>query len=249
MAEQKIKKTGRPAVFGMINDECVWSSAGVVKPMKCMNTFDCLGCAFDQKIQADFKAQERSAGRSGDAGQIPRQRLLLHQRKCRHMLSGRVTYKLCGHGYNCAKCPYDQMLEDTAVSIPLHAPVCDSAAGFDVARDYYYHHGHTWARVEYGGRVRVGVDDFTARVFGPQDEVHLPGLGEGVEQGAFQATLVRGAHRAGVKSPVDGKVLAVNPKVARLAEVVNTDPYGDGWLMVIQPANLRQKSEKSAVRH
>ena len=154
--------------------------------------------------------------------------------------AARVTYKLCGHGYNCAKCPYDQMLEDTAVSTRLNAPVCDSAAGFDVARDHYYHHGHTWARVEYGGRVRVGVDDFTARLLGPQEAVQLPGLGEKVEQGAPQATLVRSTHRAKVMSPVDGKVLAVNPKVTRQADLANKDPYGDGWLMVIQPTNLRQ---------
>jgi glycine cleavage system H lipoate-binding protein len=240
MAERKIKKTGRPAVFGLANDQCVWGLAGVVKPMKCMNAFDCLGCAFDQKVQADFKDRERAAARTGGGAGIPRQQLLMNQRKCRHMLSGRVTYKLCGHGYNCVKCPYDQMLEDTAVLPRLNAPACDQAAGFDVAREYYYHHGHTWARVEYGGRVRIGVDDFTARLLGPQEAIDMPGLGDTIEQGRPQATLVRKGNKAEPMSPVDGKVLAVNPKVGAKADTANADPYGDGWLMVIQPTNLRK---------
>jgi len=132
------------------------------------------------------------------------------------------------------------MIEDTAFVPPLSAPACDTAAGFDVARDYYYHHGHTWARVEYGGRVRIGVDDFTMRMLGPQDAIELPGLGETIAQNRPQAELRRSGHSAETLSPVDGKVLAVNSKVTGKAETVNAAPYGDGWLMVIQPTNLRK---------
>jgi glycine cleavage system H lipoate-binding protein len=240
MAKQETRNMARPNVFGLANDQCVWSRAGVVKPVKCMNAFDCLGCAFDQKVQADFEAREQqNRGAAFDPRNV-RLRMLMNQRKCRHMLSGRVTYKLCGHGYNCVKCPYDQMIEDTAFVPSLNAPACDNAAGFDVARDYYYHHGHTWARVEYGGRVRIGVDDFTMRMLGPQDTIELPGLGETIGQNRPQAELRRGSHSAEPLSPVDGKVLAVNPKVAGKAETVNAAPYGDGWLMVIQPTNLRK---------
>ena len=143
--------------------------------------------------------------------------MLINQRKCRHMLSGRVQYKLCAHGYDCMRCPYDQMLEDSVAGTRLSPPVCDSASGFNVARDYYYHHGHTWARVEYGGRVRVGLDDFAARMLGPLDDIELPRLGQDVEQNRPQAGLRRGAHKAHALSPVDGKVLAVNPRLSRSA--------------------------------
>ena len=241
MAEQEIRKTGNPNVFGLANDQCVWSRAGVVKPVKCMNAFDCLGCAFDQKVQADFQAREQQIRAGAHDPRNVRLRMLMNQRKCRHMLSGRVTYKLCAHGYNCVKCPYDQMIEDTSV-MPrrLSAPACDSAAGFDVARDYYYHHGHTWARVEYGGRVRIGVDDFAMRMLGPQDTIELPGLGESIRQNRPQAELRRGSHSAEAMSPVDGKVLAINTRITGKADTVNASPYGDGWLMVIQPNNLRK---------
>ena len=47
MVAQKTKKTGRPVIFGLADNQCVWSRAGVVKPMLCINSFDCLGCSFD----------------------------------------------------------------------------------------------------------------------------------------------------------------------------------------------------------
>jgi glycine cleavage system H lipoate-binding protein len=230
---------GRPHVFGLDNELCVWSRAGVVKAVKCMNAFDCLGCAFDRKIQSDFRTRTESYdGARADTANM-RLRLLINQRKCRHMLSGRVAYKLCGHGYDCARCPYDQMLEDTAMLPALKAPAMDQASGFNLARDYYYHHGHTWARVEYGGRVRVGVDDFALRLLGPQDEIEMPKLGESVRQNRPQARMLRGKNAADVLSPVDGQVVAVNAAVTAKADAANDSPYLGGWLMVIQPANLR----------
>lgn len=240
MAEKLKKKTGRPQVFGMANDQCAWSQAGVVKPMKCVNAFDCLSCSIDRKIQADFQAREQ---RKGDARPDPRPvrlRMLMDQRKCRHMLSGRVTYKMCGHSYDCVKCPYDQMLEDTAGITSLNEPAYDPVSGFNVARDYYYHHGHTWARVEYGGRIRVGIDDFATRMLGPQDEIKLPKLGDTLSQNRPQATLRRGGHEADTLSPVDGRVLAVNSKISTGAPIANQSPYAEGWLMVLQPTNLRK---------
>jgi glycine cleavage system H lipoate-binding protein len=240
MAEKLRKTSGRPLVFGIDNDQCVWSRAGVVKPMKCVNAFDCLGCSIDRKIQADFQAREVQQKGIGPDPRPVRMRMLMNQRKCRHMLSGRVTYKLCGHSYDCVKCPYDQMLEDTTAITNLNTPAYDAASGFNVAREYYYHHGHTWARVEYGGRIRVGIDDFAMRMLGPQDEIKLPKLGDTLEQNRPQATLRRDDHEADTLSPIDGKVLAVNSKVTSHTRIANQSPYADGWLMVLQPTSMRK---------
>jgi glycine cleavage system H lipoate-binding protein len=238
MAAQKT--SGRPVVYRTIQDECVWSQAGVIKPVKCINAFDCLGCSFDQKVQNEFQTRERERGDTSLAHTPPRLRMLVKDLKCRHMLSGRVAYKLCAHGYNCVTCPYDQMIEDTAVLPSPAAPNYQYVSGFTVADNYYYLNGHTWARVEYGGRVRVGLDDFALRLFGPQDRIDLPGLGELVGQHRTGAVLNRAGNQAPAHSPVDGKVVAINPKIGRRAETANRSPYSDGWLMVIQPSNLRK---------
>ena len=94
--------------------------------------------------------------------------------------------------------------------------------------------------MEYGGRVRVGLDDFALRLLGPQDEIDLPGLGSLTGQGEHMAVLKRESKAAETLSPVDGHVVAVNHKLKRNASTANDSPYYEGWFMVVQPANLRK---------
>jgi hypothetical protein len=54
----------------------------------------------------------------------------MKQGKCRHMLSGRVSYSLCSYGYNCEKCPYDQMIEDTSFLPNLKPARCGKLSHF-----------------------------------------------------------------------------------------------------------------------
>jgi glycine cleavage system H lipoate-binding protein len=237
MEKRAQKKDRQPIVFSMANDLCVWSRAGVIKSTKCINAFNCLGCATDQRVLAGFDENRKNAGLPGSA--TPRMQLLMKQGKCRHMLSGRISYGLCSYGYNCANCAFDQMMDDNSYLPNLQAPVVDVASGFKVARDHYYHFGHAWARVEYGGKVRVGIDDFALRLLGPQDEIDMPDLGSRVAQNGVQAVLKRDGNEAPTLSPVDGTVVAVNHKVLKDSNTVNSDPYGEGWLMVIQPSSLR----------
>ena len=236
MTARAKRKVGRPFVYSMTNDLCVWSRAGVLKPMKCFNAFDCLGCKLDKRVLSDFEKKQDMA-QNTDPRPV-RLRLMMKHGKCRHMLSGRVSYSLCSYGYNCAQCPYDQMIEDTSYLPNLKTAQCDKTSGFDVARDHYYHYGHTWARVEYGGRVRVGIDDFAFRLLGEQDEIELPRLGNTVGQNRTQAIIRRSGKEAETLSPVDGKVVAINQKIVNHAGIANDAPYDAGWLMVIQPTRL-----------
>ncbi len=237
METKERKRPVQPVVFSMGNDQCVWGKAGVIKPTKCVNAFDCLGCAVDSKILASFDEQRKVSGQSDRAS--ARLQLMMTKGKCRHMLTGRISYGLCSYAYNCARCPYDQMIEDTSYLPNLRKPTVDRASGFGVARDYYYHHGHTWARVEYGGRVRVGIDDFALRLLGPQDEIKMPALGSTVGQNRPSAILKRSRNEAPTMSPIDGEIVAINHNILSQASAANDSPYSDGWLMVVQPKSLR----------
>jgi glycine cleavage system H lipoate-binding protein len=237
MIKSEQKRQREPVVMSMVNDQCVWGRAGVIKPVKCINAFDCLGCTMDQRVLTNFEEKRSAAGKTDQ--KPPRMQLLMNQGKCRHMLSGRISYGLCSYGYNCVKCPFDQMIEDTSYLPNLKPPVVDATSGFNVARDHYYHHGHSWARVEYGGRVRIGIDDFAMRLLGPQDKIELPGLGSHVGQNRPQVVLKRNGNEAPTLSPMDGTVVAVNNKLLSKTAIANNDPYGEGWLMVIQPSSLR----------
>ncbi|MCF8061330.1 MAG: glycine cleavage system protein H [Deltaproteobacteria bacterium] len=228
-------------VYDMTGNLCVWSRAGVIKPTACMDAYDCLSCPLDRKLKQDIAEGRLKHGRALAGWQVSKD--LPHrsteQKKCRHMLSGRVSVKYCVNDYDCEHCAYHRMIEDAGTAEPLSRVEQTLVSGFALARNYYYHEGHTWARVEYGGRVRVGLDDFASRLFGPLDAFQLPGLGATVGQGEPGFGMVRGNLTAGGLSPLEGVVVAVNPKAAGNGPPPEDSPYDDGWLMVIEPVRMR----------
>jgi len=241
--EQTTKKSGRPVVFGLNQDLCIWAKAGLVKPVQCLNAFDCLSCPLDQKIRED-----RDQGRLTMSSDKPYAwfldlpawgRLAPEEKKCRHMISGRVPYKMCSRGFDCATCPFDEQLMDPILDHHHGRVPSYQVAGFALAPDHYFHRGHAWARVEYGGRVRVGLDDFALRLVGGVDGLQLPDLGDAVAQTEPVLTLTRGDHAARVLSPVDGVVVARNHQVLSDPAAMKQSPYDQGWLLVIQPGRLK----------
>jgi glycine cleavage system H lipoate-binding protein len=112
--------------------------------------------------------------------------------------------------------------------------------GFRVPTDrYYIHRGHAWAKVEDDGQVRVGMDDFSQKIFGPADEVDFPEIGNVYYQNHVCMALVREGHKAKVLAPVDGLIEAINPKVRQQPRLIHDDPYNEGWLLLIKPINLK----------
>jgi hypothetical protein len=95
----------RMRVFPMNENQCVWMKAGVVNFKTCENAFDCTSCAFDKEIGS--KSAQKPTVLVGWR-EVMRQPEL--QRECRHMLTGRVLFKLCSHNYECKDCAYDQFL-------------------------------------------------------------------------------------------------------------------------------------------
>ena len=230
------KAQNRPQVFDMTSNQCVWARTGLMAPFPCMNAFNCLDCSVDRQMQRQIVQRKTAAlvVRS-----TPEENAVAPG-KCRHMLSGRVSYKYCMNQYDCAACEFHQTIEAET----LHQPVTDASsevvAGFAVARRYYHHRGHAWARIEYGGRVRVGMDDFSMRLLGPMDTVKLPPLGTTVTQGGAHVDMFRDNLNARVRCPVDGIVVAVNPRVMADAALPNQAPYDTGWLMIIEPTRLKR---------
>ncbi|MEW6262457.1 MAG: glycine cleavage system protein H [Thermodesulfobacteriota bacterium] len=236
----KSPKPGQALVYDMTSNLCVWSKAGVLQPTFCINAFDCLDCPMDRKMKRDI-AQGRLrdgrvlAGRK-QFSELPRRKY--EEQKCRHMLSGRVSVKYCLNDYECVRCEYHQLILEENLVEPLTRSRQVIVNGFALAHHYYYHNGHTWARVEYGGRVRVGLDDFASRLFGPE-EFELPKMGQVVRQGQTEFRLRRGNQEADCLSPLEGIVVAVNPAARGEGESRVADPYDQGWLFVLEPSKLR----------
>ena len=107
----------------------------------------------------------------------------------------------------------------------------------------YLHQGHTWVAMETCGRVRIGLDDFSQKVLGPADEMRLPSPGEKLQHDQVGIGLARQRNKAEVLAPLDGIVEVVNAKVRHRPGLAHDDPYGDGWLFVITPTNLKPDLE------
>lgn len=123
--------------------------------------------------------------------------------------------------------------------------VAGPARWFSLPDDVRLHPGHAWARVEADGRVAVGLDDFAHKLIGPLSAVALPGKGERLGQGRRALSLRADGGQVDVLAPVSGVVAEVNPLAASSPGRLHEDPYGDGWLVKLQPrqglhTNLKQ---------
>lgn len=100
-----------------------------------------------------------------------------------------------------------------------------------------YAETHEWARLDEDGNVLVGISDYAQDQLGDVVYVELPELDRSVGA-AEEAGVVESVKAASdLYSPVTGTVVAVNDALEDAPELVNQDPYGDGWLFAIEPAD------------
>jgi glycine cleavage system H protein len=100
--------------------------------------------------------------------------------------------------------------------------------------DLLYTREHEWARTERDGRVRVGITDFAQDALGDVVYVDLPEEGTEVRGGEPLGEVESTKSVSDVYSPVSGVVVERNTVLEESPELVNEDPYGDGWMVVIE---------------
>jgi glycine cleavage system H protein len=106
-------------------------------------------------------------------------------------------------------------------------------SGFQLPANLQYHPGHTWALRESPTLVRVGVDDFAARLIGKIEGILLPKRGQWIRQGQKVFTVLKDGSKAELVSPIEGEVTGVNEAVLKDAGLLGSDPYGEGWLLTV----------------
>jgi glycine cleavage system H protein len=102
--------------------------------------------------------------------------------------------------------------------------------------DVRYSREHEWARSE-NGRVRVGITDFAQDALGDVVYVDLPGSGTQVTAGQAFGEVESTKSVSDVFAPVSGIIVERNAALEERPELVNEQPYGDGWLVAIDPAD------------
>ena len=102
-----------------------------------------------------------------------------------------------------------------------------------VPEDLYYSEEHEWLRVEDDVAI-VGITDFAQDQLGDIVYVDLPEVGDSIEVGAVVGELESTKSVSDLYSPVSGEVIAKNVELDGSAELINTDPYGEGWLFKVR---------------
>jgi len=106
----------------------------------------------------------------------------------------------------------------------------------DLPGDLLYTKDHEWLRREDDGTVSIGVTDHAQSALGDLVYVELPEVGQDVTDGGDMAVVESVKAASDVYSPIDGTVAAVNEALADDPETINSDPYGEGWIVKITPS-------------
>jgi glycine cleavage system H protein len=107
---------------------------------------------------------------------------------------------------------------------------------FRVAIDRFYNGEGVWAKDE-NGRVRIGLSDFVQQRSGDVAFAEIKPAGTSLAFGDEVAVIETIKVNITFTSPVTGKVVEVNPAMAEAPEAINQDPFGEGWLAVIEPTD------------
>src|SRR5437868_10115582 len=146
-----------------------------------------------------------------------------------------VTFLLIDHFYSRKRVivqPALQVAPGQREMMPKPQP--SLVGGFRVPENLRYHPGHTWALSESPSLVRVGLDEFAAKLTGKLDQVVLPQRGQWIRQGQKMCTLHRDGLTVDIVSPIEGSVADINDAITRDAKLALRDPYGEGWLVTVQ---------------
>jgi glycine cleavage system H protein len=105
--------------------------------------------------------------------------------------------------------------------------------GYNMPDELYYHKEHSWARVE-GSKVTIGMNDFFQKESGDIVFIDLPEEEDEVEQGEICGKIQSRKWIGKLVAPVSGEIVEVNEELEEETSLINSDPYGEGWILVIE---------------
>ncbi|MEE8157050.1 MAG: glycine cleavage system protein GcvH [Gammaproteobacteria bacterium] len=113
----------------------------------------------------------------------------------------------------------------------------------NIPTELRYAKTHEWARLEDDGTVVVGISDHAQSALGDLVFVEVPEAGTEVASGDACAIVESVKAASDVYSPIAGEIIAANEALGDAPEMINQDPYGDGWIMRMKPADAGEIGE------
>ena len=108
---------------------------------------------------------------------------------------------------------------------------------YNMPDELYFHSEHSWARVD-GKKVTVGMDDFFQKEAGDVVFIDLPDEGDEVGQGEVCGKIQSRKWIGKLVAPISGEITAINEDLEEDTSLINSDPYGKGWILVLEASDL-----------
>lgn len=113
-----------------------------------------------------------------------------------------------------------------------------------IPRGVFFDRSHTWAFMEKDGNVRVGIDDFLQHVTGKVTNIKMKQPGVKVKKGEIIVSLVQHGKQLDIYSPVSGVIAEYNHGLVTDSSLLNTAPFSEGWVYIVEPANWLKETRK-----
>lgn len=117
---------------------------------------------------------------------------------------------------------------------------------FDVLKipqGIFHSKNHTWVFMEKSGTVSMGLDDFLLHTTGEVTINYLKNSDETIHKGDIVAEVIRGDKQLKIYSPITGTILSTNSHITETPELLNSDPYGKGWVFKIKPDKWLEETQ------
>ncbi len=122
------------------------------------------------------------------------------------------------------------------VAIPYFATI-NHVPEMNFPAELKYTQDHEWIRLEADGTAVVGITDFAQHELGDIVFVDVSSVGQSMAQGDVFGSVEAVKTVSDLFLPLDGEILELNSAVEKKPELLNSDPYGDGWIIKIKPAS------------
>ena len=114
--------------------------------------------------------------------------------------------------------------------------------GYNIPAKLLYMKEHVWLSIEKSGLVRIGITDYAQKALREITFVYLPKMKLQVRRLGVVATVESVKALSEIYSPVSGEVVEVNKELASMPRLINQDPYGEGWIVLIRPRDIEKES-------
>lgn len=119
----------------------------------------------------------------------------------------------------------------------------------EVPKGYYFDRSHTWTYLERDGFIRIGIDNFMQKITGTITKVDMKNPGDQIKRGQTLFTLMQNGKRLEIKSPVSGIIRERNEDLLKRASLINSSPFGEGWVCLLEPINWIEEMQVFLVGH